>query len=285
VTGDGDTIVMMSVGANGTPSDADDTFSSYTRSTTGQMTGKPAANLMGRPVALSGTLIAVPGAGVNGTFGNVDDTLEVFSRSGTTWTQTTHPLAAGLDPTALVPYARVGTGGIGFPINAPRGLMVFTNPLAGTSSSAMLSGRLLLAPLGSGSLALFGPGGDLTPRTGGDDQAVYVAPAGTTLQFFTLVPDIPQTLPVLADADRAFGVSPGGDNTFGTIDDMLEVFQSRAIAAGNSACRLPASGGTTAPASGLVSFVPIGPGWGLLQSPGFNLTFQTADDQLIFLSY
>jgi hypothetical protein len=98
------------------------------------------------------------------------------------------------------------------------------------------------------------------------------------------MPNLPQTVLPLTDGDRAFAFSAGGDTLFGTNDDILEVYQSRALGEARSATRLPAA----APASPLIStgvFVPIGPGWGVAQSPGPNGIYGNLDDGFVILRY
>jgi hypothetical protein len=280
-TADGDTVLWMTVGPNGLPRDGDDSLWGYTVSTATMHAVTAAASVRGRPLALSASLLVVPGAGINGTFGNADDVLEVFTPAGVGWTRTPQPMGA-LNIAALVPYAAVGDGVAVAQINAVR---VFTDPAAGTNTTYAVSGAPLLAPLGSGALTVFGPGANLVPRGGNDDQALFIDSDGAAPQPFSLVPDQFLTLAPLTDATRAFALAPGGDNVFGTNDDTLEVYQSRSLAANRSAVELPAGALPAARVSGTVPLVPIGPSWGLLQSPGANTTFGDGDDVLIVVTF
>jgi hypothetical protein len=280
---DGDTVIAMSVGPNGVPRDGDDTFAAITISNPGLAHAPTAApHLRGRPIAVSATSFAAPGAGAAPfLFGDGNDTLEVFNANAGTWTRTPYTIGS-LNTTALVPYAPSGDG-IAMPVTLPAGIRIHPD-LTGSNASFAFTGVPLLAALGSGGLIVFGPGGDLTPRAGNDDQARYIDPDAIGIQTMSLVPDQPQTLMVLTDATRAFGLSPGSDNTWGTADDTLEVYQTRSIDASRNGTQLPVSA-LPARVSGTVPFVPIGPNWGLLQSPGMNTTFGDADDQLILATY
>jgi hypothetical protein len=186
--------------------------------------------------------------------------------------------------TAVVTYARVGNG-IAVALAAPSALRIYTNPLTGTATTLPFNGTPLLAPLGNGGLVAFGPGANLTPMTGNDDQALHINAAATVVESFSLAPRLFQNLAPLSDSDRVFAVSPGPDGVFPTTDDTLEVYQTRSLAAARSASQLPISAQPTAPVTGTLPFVPIGPGWGLLQSPGINGTFGDLDDQLILVTY
>jgi len=281
-TADGDTVIVMGSGADAVPRNADDTFTSVILSAgTGFLrVGSPF--LLGRPIALSATLFAAPGAGPNGTFGNNDDTLEVYSY-GAVWTATTFSLGQAISfPAAVVPYARAGNG-IVVVVAAPTAILVYTNPLQGSNTTIPFAGTALLASLGNGELVAFGPGFDLTVRTG-DDVAFHIDGAAAQ-GAFSLVPNHFQAIALLTDADRAFAISPGGDGVFQTADDVFEVFQVRALGAARSATRLPISALPAARVMGTVPFVPIGPGWGLLQSTGTNTIWGDLDDQLILVDY
>lgn len=282
-TADGDTVFVMGVGPNGVARDADDTFRAHVVSTATTSPLVSARSLLGRPIALSASLLAAPGAGPDGFFGNADDTLQVISLAAL-WTNSPRSLGQPLNLFAVVPFARVGDG-IALPVSGPTGIKIYSDPLTATSSTLPFAGAPLLAPLAAGGLVIFGPGGDLVPATGGDDQAILIDAIGPGSQAFSLVPNLLQTIPPLTDADRAFAFSPGPDGVFGTTDDMLEIYQSRSALALRSATQLPASVLPVARLTGTVAFVPVGPGWGVTQSPGTNATFGDGDDQLIVVSY
>lgn len=280
-TDDGDTVIVMGAGPDALPRNGDDTFTSVVLSTGATALRVGAPFLLGRPIALSATLFAAPGAGPNGTFGNGDDALDVFS-FGAAWTRTPHSLGQPLNNAlAVVPYARVGNG---IALAAPSAVMVYTDPLAGTKTTLPFAGAPLFAPLGNGGLVVFGPGGDLALRTG-DDEAHHVDDVAARLSFGQ-VPNQFQAIAPLSDSDRAFALAPGGDGVFGTADDLLEVYQSRALGAAADASRLPASALPVAQVLGsTVTFVPVGPGWGLIQSPGAFGVWGDLNDQLILVSY
>jgi len=283
-SGDGDVVCVVTAGADTIPGTGDDQLWSLTASSGLGSTPAPAFLLMGRPIGLSGTLAAAPAAGPDTFFGTSDDVLAVYTRSGTTWTRSDKPLNGPLSTTMVVPYVRAGTGGIAVGITgAPDLLRVYTDPAANTSSSAAVTAPALLGRLGSGDLAVFGPGADRMVRTA-DDVAVFVQADATLLQSFSSVPTGFQTVAPETDQDRAFLLSPGGDGVFGTNDDALEVFQARALDATTSVTRLPVSV-VTAPLSGTLPFVPVGADWGLAQSPGPDRAFGTGDDQLLLVRF
>jgi len=283
LSANGDTVIAMGAGPDGVAGNADDTFFARIISTGTSSGMLPAPFLLGRPIPISPTLCAAPGAGANGTFGNGDDTLVAFAYSGA-WSSTPWMVGQGVNAaTAVVPYARIGNG-IAIAVTGPTAIKVFTDPAAGTSTTLPFTGTPLLGSLGNGGLVAFGPGTDLTPMTGADDQSLHLDAAATLAQSFSLIPNIPQTVAPLTDADRAFAVSPGPDGAFGTPDDTLEIYQSRALLQLISASQLPLNH-PTAPVTGNLPFVPIGPGWGLVQSPGPNGIFGNSDDQLLLASY
>jgi len=283
-SGDGDVVCVVTAGVDTTPGTGDDQLWSLTASTGLGSTPAPAGLLMGRPLGLSGTLAAAPAAGPNTTFGDIDDALAVFTRSGTTWTRADKPLNGPLSTTMVVPYVRAGTGGIALALTgAPDVLRIYTDPAGDVSSSAAFTAPPLLSRLGSGDLAVFGPGADRMVRTT-DDSAVFVKADATLLQSFSSVPTGFQAVAPETDQDRAFLLSPGGDGAFGTNDDLLEVFQARALDATASVTRIPA-GVLSAPLTGTVPFVPVGADWGLAQSPGPDLAWGTGDDQLLLVRF
>lgn len=283
-TADGDTVFVMGTGPDGVAKNGDDTYLAHVVSTVTSSPRLPAPFLLGRPIALSATLFAAPGAGPNTTFGNADDTLEVFSFAGA-WVNTPRSLGQAVNNAlAVVPYARIGNG-IAVAVAAPSAIMVYTDPLAGTKTTLPFAGSPLFAPLGSGALVVFGPGGDLAVRTG-DDDALHLSAATAAQSSFSFIPNQFQTIAPLCDGDRAFALAPGGDNVFGTNDDILEVYQSRALAEGTNASRLPVAALPAAQVLGLsVTFVPVGPGWGLVQTPGAFGVWGDGNDQLILVRY
>lgn len=284
LTADGDTVIVMGAGPDAIAGNGDDTFTSVMISTGVTHLRIPAPFLFGRPIVISPTLFAAPGAGPNGAFGNLDDTLSVYSL-GAGWTNTPHALGRPLNSAlAVIPYARIGNG-VAVAATAPNSILAYTDPLAGTKTTLQFAGAPLFAPLSSGGLVVFGPGGDLAYRTG-DDVAMHLDAATAAPTSFVGVPNQFQTIAPLTDGDRAFALAPGGDNAFGTNDDFLEVYQSRALAENTNTARLPVAALPLAQVLGLsVTFVPVGPGWGLIQSPGALGVWGDGNDIVIIVSY
>ena len=270
----GDHVFAMSVGADGTPATADDALTRMVRAT-GIGATRP-ARFFGRPIALSGTVVAAPGPGANGTFGNADDDLTVIDFGGV---GTNHLLGNPLSVTAPVPYAPIGDGilvAVRGATPAQDRLVAFTNVLAGTSASLTLAGVPLLAPLLDGSIVVFGPGPNLTAGDP-DDQVFHIDALATSSTAFSGGPTWTQVPASPSDAARAYGVIPGASG-------RLLVFQTRALGATVSVSLLPMFD-FGAPAAGGQPFVPIGPSWGLIQSPGNDGTFGVNLDSIIVVRY
>ena len=93
-----------------------------------------------------------------------------------------------------------------------------------------------------------------------------------------------QAFAPLSDATRAFAVGAGADTMPDTGDENLIVQQSTSIFSAGG-CTLPLATSLSARLRGQQPFVPIGPGWGLIQSAGPNGTIGNGDDQLILAYY
>jgi len=288
---DGNTIFVLTGGGNGTLGDSDDSLIRFTIST-GVQQAINTPFFLQRPVALSATLAAAPGAGPNGVFGDLDDELSVVSHNGTSLVRTPLPLQGmGLSTAAVRTMARLGATGLAVPTKGPDGIanssddvvMVTTNPGGGTLLQLPIQGRPLLVPLGSGGLLFFSPGPNLLVPDG-DETILHLDATATTAVNMATVPLWNQASAILSDADRAFAVGNGPDGLPATGDEQLLVYQSRALGQTADGSTLPLAPALFPVAAGTL-FSPIGPGWGLAQSPGFDGRLGTADDQVIFASY
>jgi len=285
---DGDAVFVMSPGPNGIVNDVDDTFRRYTISTGNSTTAFGMPFVLGRARALSATVVVAPGAGPNTIFGDADDVLYVAQDGGGGFAPVgPHSLAGPLSAGAIVPLARIGAGGVALPIRGATPandlVQVFTDPVAGTTATLALPGVPLLATLGSGNLVAFAAGVDGLPGSG-DEQVVLIDAAATTSQPFAPGPTWPHNPLSPGGQDRAFGVSPGGDGAPGTGDETLLVFQSRAVGTIVNVTSLPMAT-PQSPVPAATPFIPIGSGWGLIQSPGFNGLFGDGNDLLILVQY
>ncbi|MHC4548363.1 MAG: IPT/TIG domain-containing protein [Planctomycetota bacterium] len=277
---DGDAVFVMSVGPNGTPRNGDDQLWRFTFST---MTARstPLPFVWAPPHAISPTLLAAPGAGANRLFGDADDTLVVVTDTGGFFNLAgTQTLGSPFDRAAVVPIAPLGTGGVVVPVVSAMPVLAFPSPTGSPASLAMI-GTPLLAPLGSGELIVFAPGGPPP----GDEQAVRIAADASSSQPFALVPTLTQALRAHTDADRAFGASPGPDGSWGTSDDSLTVHQTRALGLGIDIASLPIQQLPGLPITGQEPFVPIGPDWGIIQSPGPLRVYLGPSDQVLVVRY
>ncbi|MHC4971767.1 MAG: IPT/TIG domain-containing protein [Planctomycetota bacterium] len=271
---DGDSVFVMSAGLNGTPSDGDDLLTRYLVSTAGA-TIQPVAFAQTRPLALSASLLVAPGAGSDGAFGIAPDDLIVITATPFALNAPVmHQLPMPLDTTAVVPLAPLGTGGVVLPIQGVSPVLAFTDPVNNNSATISLTGTPLLAPLGSGDLVVFAPGASPLP---GDEQAIRLLGDGSSLQNFLAMPTLNQATVVLTDADRAFGVTAAGGGA-------LTVHQTRALGALTDTSSLPVALAPAAPILGTEPFIPVGPSWGLIQSPGMG-GFASGTEAVLVVRY
>jgi len=292
---DGTNVFILSVGLNGIRRDFDDMLV-WVNATTGASRAVKAPFLHRTPIVLdsSGPILLAAPAGSGAAPGGVNDQLSVFTftLAGTTLTRVDHPLNTRLLTGSPRAFARVGTGmiavataGLDKIVNSgDERILVFSDPVAGTSSPISLPGNSVLATFGSGELALFSPGLDFLPG-GGDDSSLRLDAAATGTTPFNPVVSWPLKLAPFTSGTRVFLVGRGNDGTANTGDEVLIIHQTLAIPAGLSTILLPLATGASAPASTSQHFVPIGPNWGIVQSPGFDKTFRSLDDQLLIAMY
>ncbi|MGH7163177.1 MAG: hypothetical protein ACREID_06820, partial [Planctomycetota bacterium] len=289
-SGDGDAVYLVTVGPNGTAGDLDDALVRF-RVSTGQQLSINAPAFFRRPATLSASIVAGPGAGANGTFGDSDDTLEVYSIPAGVLVRTTHPLGEPLASTSVTPFVRFGAAGIALPGSgldlaantADDRVLAYTDAPAGTRAALTLPGVPVLAGLASGELLVYGRGGDLAADTG-DEVALRIDAGAVGSQPFLAPSRWNHAFPAQVDSTRGFAIGSGPDTAVGTGDEQLLVHQTRALGAAADGSLLPLA----LPAAPLLAtalpFVPVGPGWGLVQSPG-NAVFGDADDVLVLARY
>ncbi|MGQ0612661.1 MAG: IPT/TIG domain-containing protein [Planctomycetaceae bacterium] len=276
-TADGNAAFVVTLGGNGLPRDQDDVVTRLSLPSQ-QVRSAPVPALLRRPFALSGILLAGAGKGPDGVPGSADDDLIVVFESAGALSTLRRALGSRLQAGALAPDARVGGGAValatagpnGIPNDADDRLLVFLDPRAGAATPFDLAGIPLLATFGSGELAIFGRGPDLADGTA-DDVALRLDAAASFAQPFVTVPRWGRGFLPRTDLERLFAVGPGADGVAGTLDDELIVHQTRALGQARDATPLPlaAAGAPVNPPNlAPLPFVPIGPGWGLMQSPG-----------------
>ncbi len=282
----GDLVFVVSVGTLGAGG-ADSALTAYSFSGAAALPPVPSPMLLRRPVAVSATVAAAAAgdpAGIAAPSGN--DTLMVFTAAGGVVTRTDRRQGASLITTALVPLARLGGGTVAIPVAAGGGneIRVFSNLVAGAPLATPMPGTPLFAPLISGDLVVWGPGVDLSPATAPNECRRIISTGGAQ-QAFALTPLWPLNFRPFADAERAFATAGGGLG-YGSGTEILIVQQSRVLGAATDAATLPLGGGAgVAPVLAGFPFVPVGPGWGLVQSPGPNGTFADLDDRIILARY
>ncbi|MHC4133722.1 MAG: IPT/TIG domain-containing protein [Planctomycetota bacterium] len=270
---DGDNVFVMSAGGNGTPSDGDDQLTRYVVST-GASTVTAVAFAQTRPHAISPTLLVAPGAGADAALGIGVDDLIVITTTPFALNVASHTLPTPIDTTAVVPLAPLGAGGVALPVQGPQPLLAFTNPVTGTNAALSLIGTPLLAPLGSGDLAVF-TAGSAAP---GDERAIRLLGDASSFQNFSVVPTLNQAIVVLTDDDRAFGVTIAAGSA-------LLVHQTRALGAFADTSALPVDLPPATLITGLEPFVPVGANWGLVQTPGSTGLFRDGADAVLVVRY
>ncbi len=284
----GDLVFVVSVGALGAGG-ADSTVTAYSFSGAAALGPgpTPAPMLLRRPIAVSATFAAaVAGdpAGIAAPSGN--DNLMVFAASGGVVTRTDRRQGASLLTFALNPIVRLGGGTVAIPVAAGSGneVRVFNNLVSGAPLSTAMPGTPLFAPLIGGDLVVWGPGVDLSATTA-PNECRRITSTGGAQQAFAVTPFWLLNFRPLTDADRAFATAGGGTG-FGSGNEVLIVQQSRALGSAGDAATLPLGGGPgVAPVLAGFPFVPVGPGWGLIQSPGPNGTFRDLDDRILLVRY
>jgi len=282
----GDLVFVISVGTAGAGG-ADSTITAYSFSGAAALPPVGAPMLLRRPVAISATVVAAAAgdpAGIAAPSGN--DTLMVFTAAGGVVTRTDRRQSASLITTALLPIVRLGGGSVAIPVAAGGGneIRIYSNLVAGAPLATPMPGTPLFAPLIGGDLVVWGPGVDLNPTTA-PNECRRIISAGGTQTPFALTPLWPLNFRPFSDSERAFATAGGGLG-FGSGTEILIVQQSRALGSATDAATLPLGGGAgVAPVAAGFPFVPVGPGWGLIQSPGPNGTFRDLDDRIILARY
>ncbi len=283
---DGENVYVPTLGADGLPMTADDLLSRVQVSQLpgGGFLSVSAPFLAGRPIALGNTRLAAP-AGVGGAAGGVNDVLMVFDDSGGAINRFLHTLNTRTivgAPRAFVPF---GNGGIavahaGVDMQLASGderIRCYLDPLNNVFNDIPMLGRSSISALGGGTIIFW----DTT------FSAFFI---DVLASFNPPPPFFPSPLwnlafAPLADATRAFAVDAGADTIPDTGDENLIVQQSTSIFSAGGGSTLPLAMSLSTRLTGQQPFVPIGPGWGLIQSAGPNGTIGNGDDQLILAYY
>lgn len=282
---DGENVYVPTVGTDGLPMTADDFLSRVQVSQLpGGFLSVSAPFLAGRPIALGNTRLAAP-AGVGGAAGGVNDVLTVFDDTGGAINRFLHALNTRTIVGAPRAFAPFGNGGIavahaGVDMQLATGdeqIRCYLDPLNNVFNDIPMLGRPTISALGGGAIIFW----DTTFSAFFIDVSASFNPPPP---FF---PSPPWNLGFapLADATRAFAVDAGADTIPDTGDENLIVQQSKAVFSVGSGSTLPLATSLSTRLTGQQPFVPIGPGWGLIQSAGPNGTFGNGDDQLILAHY
>ncbi|MGQ0614389.1 MAG: IPT/TIG domain-containing protein [Planctomycetaceae bacterium] len=290
---DGTSMFLVTAGGNALPGDADDVMVlvsplPWLAATPGHFA--PAPSPTQRAIVLSATRAIVPSAGPNGVPGTADDTLEVYTFAGGALARTSRPLGLPLGMGALRHAVRLGGAGVVLASSGPDAtagnlddrVLIYVDAATSASLSVAAPGLPLLAGLESSEVVMIGPGIDLVGG-GGDDEARRIAADGATTSFAT-VPFFTQAGLPAADGSRVFAVGPGLDRAYGTGDEELLVFSVRALGASRDATALPLGLPFQRLGAGQ-PVVPVGATWGLVQAPGPDGNFGTADDAYVLARY
>jgi len=303
---DGDAVFVLALGPPGGArifGDANDFVTRYVLST-GETNKFQTWWLLDSPVALSATRVVAPVSfRANAPDPRADDNLAVFDYSGGLFGRTLYGVGARIQTGGLHIMATLGGGHVVFshgganslPGDADDQLAVFRDDGAGgfTKLDLNLAGRPLFAPLGDGSLVVFGRGNDLAP--GSDpDRVLHIKADGASFAEFAGAPLWPQGTLAATDGTRVFAIGAGADHPFyGSGNEELLVFQTKSLGSPIAAATLPMSPPVgyrvfAAPSQlGQVRtpFVPVGNSWGLMQSPGLSNFFSLGTDRILVVGY
>lgn len=287
---DGDVVYVLVPGPNTTVLDGDDLLLRATLSTNTLLGPVTMPWLTGVPEAVSGNMAVSASFGPNGAAGGGDDRVLVASTNGGPFGVAAFNVGQWIDGLALdmsVPFggAKLAVPTLGpdnFANTGDERILLYTDLTTGALTSLPLPGTSILATLGSGDLVTFSPGTNLF-KGDGDDTATWVDGSAVSAQNFLAVPAWPGGLVPLTDQTRTFAIGdPDGTPMSG--DETLLVHQAAALGNLTDAASL-ALAGVGAPATLAEPFVPVGPNWGVIQSPGPDKIYQTNDDRIIFARY
>jgi hypothetical protein len=287
---DGDVVHVLVPGPNGTLLDGDDLLWRATVSSNTLLGPVTMPWLTGVPKAVAGNLAVSASFGPNGAPGGGDDRVLVASTNAGPFGVAAFNLGQWIDGAALALSAPFGGAKLAVPTIGPDNLpgsgderiLLYTDLTTGALTSLPVPGTSTLATLGSGDLVVFGPGVNLF-QGDGDDTATRVDGSGVTAQGFLSVPTWGGGLVPLTDQSRTFAIGdPDGAPMSG--DETLLIHQSASLGNAVDAATLPLAS-VGAPATLAQPFVPVGPDWGVIQSPGPDRTYQTNDDRIIFARY
>ena len=297
---DGDAVFVYArclAGFNTPYGDFDDVVTRYVVST-----GTTAVALMPflltKPVALSANRVVAPATWMANPAVNPDpfDIVSIVDFAGSAGNPTVVEIGSFVSPGATFKVVALKDGNFVMPIGAagqPAGTLadrigIFTDDGSGavTMNSIAVAFRPLLTSVGDG-VMVFGPGLDGVRGSGGD-RTFYIAPTGEPSLDFTSAPDWLQgstrNLGPPSDGDRVFALGQG-DQAWNNANEVLHVFQVRALDAFIDATTVPLAASATSNVDGNVPFVPIGSNWGLMLSTGMNGAWQNNDDRLIVVYY
>ncbi len=289
---DGDNVYVLTSGNDATAGNANDRIHRLRISTGLATLFAGAPSLVARPIAVSPTVSASVTAGGDGIAGTADDALLAFSDTGGAIAVQGTPIGA-LHTISPVPFVPFGNGGVAVPTLGPNigpgtgdeQVIVFTDPVAGVFQT--LTNRrgppvLTLLRTADNSIVIHNPGGIDNVGATGDEVASSLNGTSLLLRNFTTVPLWDQLTAARADDSRVFVVGRGPDALPATSNEVLIVHQTRSLSQITDSVTLPVT--VAQPLTNTLPFVPIGNGWGLVQSPG-NLVFGNAFDVLVVIHY
>ena len=249
-------------------------------------------SLLTKPVAVSATRLVAPAKAFPGfdVVSVMDFAGAVATRSSVSTgtfvnTTATHQIAALKDGNFVMAIGPAGQPAL----SAGNRIGIFTDDGFGaiTMNGFDVAWKPLLAPLGDGSVMVFGPGPDNTTGVAFDRTFHIAANGAPSLDFASASPwlQLPSMgLGAATDDTRTFALGSGDPSWFNG-DEVLHVFQSRSIGQPIDAVTMQLSTGPLAPVHNTVPFVPIGFNWGLMLSPGQNAPFWGNNDDRVIVVY
>ena len=250
-------------------------------------------NLLAKPVALSEARIVAPAKAFPGF-----DVVSVMDFAGGVATSSSVSTGTFVNITATHQIAALKDGNFvmaigpdGQPaLSAANRIGIFTDDGFGAINVNTISvaWKPLLAPLGDGSVMVFGPGPDNAAGTPFDRTFHIAANGAPSLDFSSALSwlQLPSMgLGAATDDTRAFALGRGDLSWFNG-DEVLHVFQARSIGQPIDATTMQLSTGPLGPVHNTVPFVPVGFNWGLMLSPGRNgPNWNQSDDRVILVYY
>lgn len=289
---DGDSIFVWSSGGNLAYGDGNDVLYRY-KVSTAETAQSLAPFMVVPPVAVSASRVV----GASGPLSNPPDpfdSLQVFNISGNAFSRVLTPLNSLVDAANITPIRLFGNGHVALLVGGPDRVAntaddqvaIFVDDGGGGLTRLDLNAgkRPTMTAAADGTLIVFSRG---VNNVLGDSDDRTIAVDADTLQMANFIAGPPwqHGFASLTDSSRAFAIGSGPDQSWNTGDEVLFVYQSIAAGLGADGATLPLAPDPFTPLGNSLPFVPVGFGWGLIQSPGLNLGFLSIDDRILIAYY